>query len=248
MLVQNDANSWRKDTLMLVLNERNKKKTLREEEKRERRTIILQQKEKTRKLILREKEKGKERKREQILKAAIKSFAERGFDKTTVEDIALNANVATGTYYNYFKSKEDVLLYFLDRETERSIDAIQKIAYTMTDFFHQLQESFSILLSHVFQNKEFGRILMSKRVMLMGAKDNQIERKLLEGVSMFVDLAKQRNMIKSHVDTKRIAEIMSSITTTYIIYWLNGTIASRKECITRIGEALQLVYDGIAAK
>ena len=230
---------------MPELRESKRKQTLQEKEKGEKRKQILREKERERKQILREKEKGKERKREQILKAAIKLFAKRGFDKTTVEDIALHANVATGTYYNYFKGKEDVILYFLDRETEASLDAIQKKAYSIPSFFDQLEELVSVFLDHVFRNKEFARNLMSKRVMLVGAKDNQNERKLLGGVSTLVDLAKQRNAIKSHIDTKRIAELINAINTMHVIYWLNGTIKSKKECSKRIREAVQLVFDGI---
>jgi AcrR family transcriptional regulator len=230
---------------MLELRERKRKQALQEKEKREKRQQILRDKEKKRKQILRDKEKGKERKREQILKAAIKLFTERGFDRTTVADIALHANVATGTYYNYFKGKEDAILYFLDRETEVSIDAIQKKAHSIPNFFDQLEELVSVFLNHIFRNKEFARVLMSKRVMLTGAKDNQNERKLLGGVSTLIDLAKQRNAIKSHIDTNRIADLIYGINTMHIICWLNGTIKSKKGCSKRIREAVQLVFDGI---
>lgn len=232
---------------MRELTERKQKQIQQEKEKREKRKQILREKEKKKRQSLREKQKEKRRKKEQILKAAIKLFTQKGFDQTTVEDIALTANVATGTYYNYFESKEDVILYFLDRETEASIDEIKRTAQSMPSLFDQLEETVSILLNHVFRNKEFARILMSKRVMLMGAKDNRVERKLLERIAALVDLAKERAAISSHIDSQRTAEIISSLVTTNIIYWLNGAISSRKECSTRIRDVLQLVYDGIGA-
>ena len=47
--------------------------------------------------------------RKQILQAAVEVFAERGFHKTRVSDIARKADVAYGLIYHYFESKDHVL-------------------------------------------------------------------------------------------------------------------------------------------
>ena len=47
--------------------------------------------------------------RKQILRAAVEVFAERGFHRTRVSDIAKRAGVAYGLIYHYFESKDDVL-------------------------------------------------------------------------------------------------------------------------------------------
>lgn len=62
-----------------------------------------------------------EARREQVLDAATKVFAERGFHKATIKQIAREAEVADGTIYNYFANKSDLLLGLLDRinETDR---------------------------------------------------------------------------------------------------------------------------------
>ncbi|MCB9529595.1 MAG: TetR/AcrR family transcriptional regulator [Myxococcales bacterium] len=55
-------------------------------------------------------------KRERILDAAIQVFAERGFYHARVSEVAAAAGVAGGTIYNYFKSKDDLLIsLFEDR-------------------------------------------------------------------------------------------------------------------------------------
>jgi AcrR family transcriptional regulator len=46
--------------------------------------------------------------RSEILQSALGLFREEGFDKVTVESIAKKAGIAKGSFYNYFKSKEDV--------------------------------------------------------------------------------------------------------------------------------------------
>jgi AcrR family transcriptional regulator len=48
--------------------------------------------------------------RVEILAAALRLFHDRGFDATTVQDIAEAAEVAAGTVYLYFSSKEHILL------------------------------------------------------------------------------------------------------------------------------------------
>lgn len=55
-------------------------------------------------------EKKKEATKQDIFSAAAKFFVERGFDETSVDDIAEAADVAKGTFYYHFKSKDDVLL------------------------------------------------------------------------------------------------------------------------------------------
>ncbi len=52
----------------------------------------------------------KKRRRERIFKAALALFREKGFQKTTANDIARMAHVSRGTFFNYFPYKEAVLL------------------------------------------------------------------------------------------------------------------------------------------
>jgi len=49
------------------------------------------------------------RTREKLVFAAMELFAKKGFDKTTVDEIVAKAGVAKGTFYLYFKSKDDLI-------------------------------------------------------------------------------------------------------------------------------------------
>lgn len=51
--------------------------------------------------------------RERIVSAAIPIFAERGIEKATVDEVALAADVGKGTIYNYFQTKEEIVVAFL---------------------------------------------------------------------------------------------------------------------------------------
>src|ERR1700709_2640227 len=62
----------------------------------------------TRTALLGKREQTKAQNRELILEAARQVFAELGFGATTVRDIIRATPLASGTFYNYFKSKEEV--------------------------------------------------------------------------------------------------------------------------------------------
>jgi AcrR family transcriptional regulator len=57
--------------------------------------------------------------RSRILQAAVELFQERGFEESTMRDVAARAGVATGAAYYYFGSKEElVLAYYLSTHEE----------------------------------------------------------------------------------------------------------------------------------
>lgn len=58
--------------------------------------------------IAERKEREKQQRREEIIQAAEKVFFSKGFEKSTMDDIAERAELSKGTLYLYFKSKEDL--------------------------------------------------------------------------------------------------------------------------------------------
>src|SRR5919198_1457312 len=87
--------------------------------------------------------------RAQILDAATKVFAARGFHRTTIRDVAKAAGVADGTIYNYFENKTALLLGILNRmnETERrKADLAQVVDTDMRSFMrHYFRQRFAVL-------------------------------------------------------------------------------------------------------
>jgi AcrR family transcriptional regulator len=52
---------------------------------------------------------AKDETRKRILKVSQKQFAQQGFEQTTTRDIARDANIAVGTLFNYFPTKESIV-------------------------------------------------------------------------------------------------------------------------------------------
>jgi AcrR family transcriptional regulator len=85
------------------------------------------------------KKRERERRRQQIIVAAKRVFSEKGFSKSTMEDIAREAELSPGTLYLYFKNKDELyaslslrILQYLnirleDVKKETGIDPLQKI-------------------------------------------------------------------------------------------------------------------------
>jgi AcrR family transcriptional regulator len=62
-----------------------------------------------------------DKRRHQILEAAIKVFSEKGFEGSTTKEIAKKARVSEGTIFRYFKTKKDILLNLINILTEKSL-------------------------------------------------------------------------------------------------------------------------------
>src|SRR5436190_22756784 len=71
-------------------------------------------------------------KRERILAAAERVFARRGFFASRVSEIAKDAGVADGTIYNYFKSKDDLLISLFEHRMKQVNDTL-RAAITSAD-------------------------------------------------------------------------------------------------------------------
>src|SRR5436190_13015353 len=76
-------------------------------------------------LSRRERKKGETR--ERIFQAACKLFRDKGFEATTIDEIAEKADVAKGTFFNYFPRKEAVLGFLSEMWIEEAEQRVGEI-------------------------------------------------------------------------------------------------------------------------
>jgi AcrR family transcriptional regulator len=69
-------------------------------------------------------ERKKQRTRDALVDAAYKLFQRKGFDMTTVEEIAESVDVSPRTFFRYFTSKEDIALAPLDQQLAEFLAAL----------------------------------------------------------------------------------------------------------------------------
>lgn len=69
-----------------------------------------------------------EERRNEILNTAEKLFITKGYTKTTVNDILQEIGIAKGTFYHYFKSKEEVMDAVIVRIVKADVEVAKKIA------------------------------------------------------------------------------------------------------------------------
>ena len=67
-------------------------------------------------------ERKKRETRERIITTALELFGRKGIENTTVDEIAAAADIGKGTIYNYFRTKEDIVVAFV-MEIERGVQA-----------------------------------------------------------------------------------------------------------------------------
>jgi AcrR family transcriptional regulator len=71
--------------------------------------------------------------RDRILDVALRLFRERGFEQTTMRDVATEAGVATGAAYYYYRSKEDLVMAFYLRTDEQARAIFEKAIASSKD-------------------------------------------------------------------------------------------------------------------
>ncbi|WP_374376017.1 TetR/AcrR family transcriptional regulator [Dongia sp.] len=152
-------------------------------------------------------ERQKAGRRRDILAAASQLFAKQGFADTSVEAIAARAEVGTGTVYNYFSSKGDLLmaLVALDGEQVRA-KGKRYIASVTSDAAEALYGLLAIYVDHslVHLTKELWRNAMATALTQadspfgLGYFEN--DRLLAEQVGELVAALQARNKLRADID------------------------------------------------
>ena len=137
--------------------------------------------------------------RNQILDAAVLVFAEKGFHRATIKDVAKAAGVADGTIYNYFENKTALILGLLNRLNESEerpehfaqaaeMDSREFTRYYVQQRFETLSQGrdiFQVLLSEILVNKEYS--YLKENVSLLGIEGENVIMK----ISFLIEYRKQ---------------------------------------------------------
>lgn len=117
--------------------------------------------------------KAPEERRQEIIDTAVRVFAEKGYEKTSIGDIAKAMHVAQGLCYRYFKSKEELFDIALDQYAERQVQilcskidrrqSLTEMVTTMPTFLDAEKEESDVeKLCHSPGNEKFHQSLSLK--------------------------------------------------------------------------------------
>ena len=153
--------------------------------------------------------------RGQILEIALQLFAENGYHKTKVSDIVREAGVAQGTFYWYFKSKEEIALEIIKtgqnnllevvsqgyRQKDGAVqDAVTASEKLFTDFLTFSQENkplMEIILKGIETEDSVKAAIIDTRQKLEDAFQNNIKRAAELGILPVKDPSIQSAMLMS---------------------------------------------------
>jgi AcrR family transcriptional regulator len=93
--------------------------------------------------------------RGRILNAALELFRQRGFEQTTMRDVANEAGVALGSAYYYFESKEALVLAFYERACEEMLAQITEALSTAKRLDRRLQAILDVKFEYFAPNRLF---------------------------------------------------------------------------------------------
>ena len=101
-------------------------------------------------------------KQDRILQAAIDVFAEHGYFNARVSDIARKADVADGTIYLYFKSKEQILMAALENAFDRFLHMANRELADIQDPREKLKRLAELHLSSLSSNRGLAMVFQTE--------------------------------------------------------------------------------------
>jgi len=191
-------------------------------------------------------ERKKEETRHRIFHAAIDLFRERGFEQTTVDDITEKADVAKGTFFNYFHRKEAVLAYL----TESRLLAIEESAEALLAEDRPAPEKLFDLLASIAspyaEDHDLSRYVLTE---LMSRIYLPSEEEIMRWHELFVNIIRrgqERGEIRPEIAAERIERVVGCV--------FHGTVFQWVHChpnvfplLPELRERLTLVMEGFAS-
>lgn len=153
-------------------------------------------------------------KKKKIIKAAQKEFARVEFEQTSIKNIVEEAEIARGSFYQYFESKEDLLKYILEIHAGDIENKIQEILISNNgDIFELFIDIYNSMLEECTNEskfKFFRRIIENIKTSQGSILESGKPENILEKNKYLVNQTNLR--IKSEEDYKTIIRILESIT------------------------------------
>ena len=149
----------------------------------------------------------KTNKKNEIQKAAVLIFGKKGYDNSSLDEIAKIAGVAKGTIFYYFNSKEELFSSLIDDGISILADQINRISKQNISVKKKLEQTIKY---HFYFFKEHSNLCLMILNQLGGFKDrwqkssNIISSKYLPVLTLLIKEGKNKKIINSKLDNESI--------------------------------------------
>ncbi|HWE11770.1 MAG TPA: TetR/AcrR family transcriptional regulator [Solirubrobacteraceae bacterium] len=104
-----------------------------------------------------------DRRRQEVVYEAAKAFAKRGYDTTTMQELAAAMGLATGALYHYFSSKEQVLMAICDQLMDPLLERATALLDEPAPGEDQLQAVVRLWVAHVVAHRDHMLVFQQER-------------------------------------------------------------------------------------
>jgi len=185
--------------------------------------------------------------RERLFRSALELFAQKGFAETTVEDITEAADVGKGTFFNYFPSKDHILLAFGEMQLgklEAAIEGARGSGEPMPEFLRSLGVR---MTQEPTRNPAIMRALLQAYLSTtpVRAAMMDLQRRAHALHTQMIQLGQERGEIRDDLPAAEIAYVFrQTIFGTLLIWSLYGDATLH----SRIETAFHLLWTGLAPR
>jgi AcrR family transcriptional regulator len=185
--------------------------------------------------------------RERLFRAALDLFTQKGFVETTVEDITEAADVGKGTFFNYFPSKDHILLAFGEMQLNK-LEAAIEVARRTDEPLPEFLRSLALRMTQEpVRNPAIIRIILQAYLSTtpVRAAMMDLQKRVHALHSQMIQLGQDRGEIRNDLPATEIAHVFrQTIFGTLLIWSLYGDATLQ----SRIETAFNILWSGLTPR
>ena len=185
--------------------------------------------------------------RERLFRSALDLFAQKGFAETTVEDITNAADVGKGTFFNYFPSKDHMLLAFGEMQLAKLRDAVEEARHSSEPLPHYLRSLSERMTQEPMRNPAIVRALLLAYLSSTPVREAMLDmqKRVLAFHSEMIALGQQRREIRDDVPAIELAQVFRQTIFGTLLMW---TLYGDSTLQARIESAFNILWMGLAPR
>jgi len=187
---------------------------------------------------------------ERIRQAAIRVFSRDGFHRSRMKEIAEEADLAVGTIYNYFESKEELLVSLFDDEFEARLSFLESLQEGSVPIREALQRLLEEHFSFVRRQPELAEIILRERFNRGGKLSDRLivlQRRMVERIAEIISRGIGEGWIRPcnpPVVAQGLFDLIQTMSACGIVY---GEEMAEEILKAAPGELASLIWRGLKA-